>query len=188
MVKARSRDFLLSVCGVLLLGIALVTIMVNLVVKVENISQRERRKQMLKNIELTEEKIVITGKGNFVKHGPRYENLVVSDFNVRFMNKNDKVVYELVLCNNNVEDVMLERISIGNMTCSDNHGNSIDCSNINIDKDFYNVDNKVMRKMILKSNACVSARMKLEYVGEGFDKEILAHIEHFSFNIRTIEK
>lgn len=188
MVRARSRDFLLTICGVLLLGIFFVTIIVNLAVKVEEISQNERKRQILKNIEVTFESIAITGKGNFLKIGPKYEELVISEFNTKFMKKDDKVSYTMRLCNNNSEDVFIQGISIGQKNCSDRGNKEMDCRNIIIKKDFYDDDNNVLKNVYLKKNTCMNAKISLEYVGEDLDDEIRMHIEQFSFNIKTLEK
>lgn len=166
----------------------MVTVIVNLVVRVEKISQNERRKQVLRNIEVTAESISITGKGNFKEIGPKYKGLVISHFNVRFKNKNDKVAYTMRLCNNNSEDVLVQDISIGRVFCVDTEENAMDCGNVIIRKGFYNDNNEVMKNTVLKKNACMNANVDLEYVGENVENELLMNIEQFSFNIKVIDK
>lgn len=187
MVRARSRDFLLTICGVLLLGIALVTIIVNLIVKVDKLSENERRRKVLGNVKVTAEKVAIRGQGNFNKKGPMYDKLVISDFKVKVRTQGDKVQYIYRLCNENMEDVKVQDISMSRISCMNHKGKEMDCGNIEINKYFMTDDNKIVEDSLFKSNTCLNTVVSVEYKGEDLEEDLLVDIEQFSFNIDVIK-
>lgn len=188
MIKARSRDFLLMICGVLLMIISLVTIILSVATKVSVISSYENRKKVLENVAVVAQRVVVSGHGNFIKSGPRYDALTISDVNVKFKTKNDKVRYALRLCNKNSEDVVVDKITNGNMICSDSDGNELDCGNVRISKKFTNSGLEIVSGTLLEAQTCMVADIEITYLGDNRDDELNVHIDQFSFNIDVVEK
>lgn len=173
------------ICGILLLGIALVTVMVSLILKVDKLTENEKRKKILSNVKVTAEKVEIVGNGNFYKKGPKYDKLVVSDFKVKVRQQGDKIEYVYRLCNDNIEAVKINDISIGKIACKDHNGNEMDCGNVKIKKYFMNED-EIVKDVLFDGNTCLNTVISVEYIGENLKDDLLVKVDQFSFNIDVI--
>ncbi len=186
MIRVKSRDFLLMICGLLLLVIALVTVIGNVIVDAREISDVERERDVAKNIKSASINVRVTGKGNFVEKGPKYKDLVISDYNVKLLHNGDSVKYELLLCNDDNEDVLVQGISMENVICSDQNGNEKSCDKVKINKSVYIDNQEVVGVLSLKRNSCASVIIETKYEKTFLEREIIVHIDQFILNIKAI--
>jgi len=187
MVKAKSRDFLLSVCGSLLLFIAIVTIVVSLFTTVEKLSKEEKKDKILSNVTIRSTIVDLYGHGNFIFSGPSYKERVISNYKVKLLNKNDKVTYCLKFCNNNDLDVMFNGILTNEIVCSNQTGYVRSCDNVIVDS--YLLDgSRVFDNGILKAKACYDMVIDTEYLGEDLDEELRVYISQFILDMDVVEK
>lgn len=188
MIKARSRDFVLIICGILLLGTALVTVAVSIVNTVEKISREERIKEVLSNVEVKSTKLELVGNGNFNDSSPSIEGNIISDYRVKFLNSGDRVLYTLKVCNDNEEDVLVYDLSVGQMSCSDGSGNIRSCEGVT--GNYYLVDGSTVidGQHTLKAKACINIVLDTEYVNLEKAQETRVKVEQFILGLDVIEK
>lgn len=176
------------ICGVLLLGIAFVTIIISLATTVDKISREEKNRKVLSNIEVKATKLNLVGQGNFVLNSPNYKDRVISDYKVKFMNIGDKVSYSLKVCNNNDENVIVNGISMGNVNCSDMFGNDRSCDNVRLDKYILDGSRILETDSTMKAKTCYTVVIDAEYIGNDLDEELFVEVKQFVLDVEVIEK
>ena len=188
MIKAKSRDFLLSICAVLLLSTAFMAIVVTAITTVDKISEEEKNKRILNNIKVKTTSLTLVGNGNFINNGPSIENGLITDYRVKFLNNGDKVSYIVEFCNDNEEEVLITDILLGQMTCFDKEGNSISCEGI-IDNSYIIRNEEIVQGRIkLNTNECIKFVSNMEYSGVDREEEIQVSVEQIKLIISQIEK
>lgn len=188
MIKARSRDFVLIICGVLLIGTALVAMMISVVNTVEKISREEKVKEVLSNVEVKSTKLELIGNGNFLDRGPTIDGNIFRDYKVRLLNNGDRVTHTLKVCNNNEEDVLIYGLSIGQMSCGDKKGNIRSCDGVV--GNYYLMDGNTVieEQYILKAKACINVVLDTSYCNLENAHEITIKVDQFSLDLDVIEK
>lgn len=182
MDKVKSRDFLLSTCGVLLLLISIVTVVISVIKGVESISDSVYKKKIINNIYIKNSSLKLYGNGNFFENSPEYEKLVISDYKVKFKNYGDSVLYTLKLCNDNDVDVDILSFISGELKCNSVDGSSRSCQDVLIDNYILDGSNKISDGR-LKAKSCYKLVIDAKYEGESLDKDLLVYIDKFDLNI-----
>lgn len=182
MDKVKSRDFLLSTCGVLLFLISIVAIVVSVVKGVENISDSVYKKKVLNNIYIKNSSVKLYGYGNFYESSPNYKDLVLSDYKVKFKNYGDSVLYTLKLCNNNDVDVEVSGFISSELNCYYLDGFSRGCQNVLIDNYILDGSKKISDGK-LKAKSCYKLVVDAKYEGDMLDKDLLVSIDKFDLVI-----
>ena len=165
MRKAKSRNFILIVCGVLismLLGLVLAKTIINVLDEVNNKNSDE---EIEKNILSSSSKIKLSGKGNFIDTTPRIEKTAISEFNVRLNDINDAVYYSISFCNMNNKEVMYKDLVVEAVSCF----NDLDidsCSDISIDTYVARHSKRLNKGDIISANSCVDVIVDVRHIGE----------------------
>lgn len=188
MIKAKSRDFLLIICGWLLLVIAFVTIGITLITTIEKISKEEKIDKVLNNVKVDSTKVHLIGKANFVSSTPLIDGRMVPDFKAKFLNKNDMIIYNIKFCNDNIEDVMISGLVTGQMTCMDNLGNIQGCENILDNSHLLDGSMVLNESYRFKAKSCITLVIDLEYVGDNRNEEIQVMVDQYLLGISMLEK
>lgn len=167
MRKAKSRNFILVVCGVLitlLLGLVLAKTIVSVLDEVNNKNSDE---EIEKNILSSSSKIKLSGKGNFINNTPRIDKTTISEFNVKLSDINDAVYYSISFCNMNDKDVVYKDLIVEAVSCF----NDLDidsCSDISIDTYVARHSKRLNKGDIISANGCVDVVINARNIGEGF--------------------
>lgn len=165
MRKARSRNFILMVCGVLitlLLGLVVAKTITNVMDEVNN---KDKNEELQKNILSSSTKIKLSGRGNFIETTPRIEKTMISDFNVKLTNKDDEVYYAISFCNMNDEDMVYKDLIIEAISCIDPLGND-DCMNVDFNNYVMKKKGKLMKGEIVSANSCVDVVVDTKYIDD----------------------
>lgn len=182
MDRVKSRDFLLSICGVLFLLISIITIVISVIKGIGNISESVYRKKVLNNLYIKNSSVKLYGFGNFYENGPNYKDLVLSDYKVKFKNYGDSVLYTLKLCNDNDVDVDVDGFISSELHCYFLDGTSKGCQNVLIDN--YILDgSKKISDGELKAKSCYKLVVNAKYEGDMLDDEMLVSIDRFDLVI-----
>lgn len=159
MRKAKSRNFLLVVCGVfmaLLLGLVVAKTFVAILDDINNADDDEK---INSNLITSSSKIKIKGKGNFINNTPIIEKTAISNYNVRVSEKGDFVYYSVVLCNMNNFDLRLDRFIVEGLTCN----NSVNCDGVFVDTYVSDRKDKLDIGDIISANSCVNLIIETKY-------------------------
>lgn len=172
MRRAKSRNFILAVCGVLitlLLGLVLAKTIVNVL---NDINNKNTDEEIEKNILSSSSKIKLSGKGNFIDNTPRIEKTAISEFNVKLSEANDEVYYSISFCNMNDMDVKYKDLIVEAVSCF----NDLDidsCSDISIDTYVTRHSKRLKKGDIISANSCVDVVINTKYVGvNSFEREV----------------
>ena len=165
MRKAKSRNFLLMVCGIilmLLVGFVLAKTIISVVNDMKLVNPDE---EIQKNIIATSNKVKLNGKGNFIGYTPKVNGTVISDFNVKLEEKGDYVSYSVTFCNMNDEDLVYKKIFNESILCEDEFFNDVS------DDVFINA--YVLRKgkimfptEKLAANSCLDVVIEARHIGD----------------------
>lgn len=165
MRKARSRNFILMVCGIL------ITLLLGLVVArgitsvIDDVSSKDNSEELQKNILSSSSKIKLYGKGNFIESTPQIEKTIISNYNVKLTNKNDEVYYSISFCNMNDKELIYDDLIVEAISCIDEVGND-DCNNILIDSYVMRKNKRLEKKEVVSGNSCVNVVVDAKYIGE----------------------
>ena len=172
MRRARSRNFILMVCGILitlLLGFVIAKSITSVIDEVSNVNKSE---ELQKNILSSSSKIKLYGKGNFIETTPKIEKTIISNYNVKLTNKDDEVYYSISFCNMNDEDMMYKDLIIESVSCIDPDGND-DCTDIDFNNYVMKKKRKLDENMIVSANSCVDVVIDTKYIGnEAVETEV----------------
>lgn len=182
MKKAKSRNFILIICGVfifLILGFAMANFLVDLFNNIDD----DKQKEAINDILVSSSKIKLTGNGNFVDGTPKVNGTEILDFNVILKTKSDKVSYSLKICNNNLEDIVYVSSNYDNLKCSDESGKLVGCENILV-SGYVRRGNKIIEgNELIPANSCSDFVIDVEYIG--YDMRITqVFIDRYIFNIK----
>ena len=172
MRKARSRNFILIVCGVmitLLLGLVIAKTIANVM---DDVSSIDKNEELQKNILSSSSKIKLSGRGNFIETTPKIEKTMIYNFNVKLANKDDEVYYAISFCNMNDEDMVYKDLIVEAISCVDPLGND-DCMNVDFNNYVMKKKKKLTKGEIVSANSCVDVVIDAKYVGdEALDTEV----------------
>jgi len=164
MRKAKSRNFLLMVCGILLallVGFVLAKTVISVVEDMKNIDPNE---EIQKNIISTSSKVKLNGKGNFIDYTPKVDGTTISDFNVRLNEHGEYVYYSVTFCNMNDEDLIYKKLYMEDVSCIDEVGND-SCDNI-FTNSYVRKKGKIMLPTEkVSANGCVDVVIEARYSG-----------------------
>lgn len=181
MRKAKSRNFILIVCGVFLffiLSFAFVTFFVKSFSSLKD----DKQDKLADNFWVSSTKIELVGNGNFVNEAPKVMGTKISDFYVVLESFSDKVSYSLNVCNNNLEDVYIVSKPV-NFICSNELGQSISCQDVEVNSYIYNGDRTIGSNMFVPANSCFDFLIEAEYIGYK-QKQTQIYIDEYEFNIK----
>lgn len=165
MRRAKSRNFILMVCGILitlLLGFVIAKSITSVIDEVSSVNKSE---ELQKNILSSSSKIKLSGKGNFIDTTPRIEKTSISEFNVKLNDINDAVYYSISFCNMNDIDVMYKDLIVEAVSCF----NDLDidsCSDISIDTYVARHSKRLNKGDIISANSCVDVNVEVRHIGE----------------------
>lgn len=165
MRKAKSRNFILMVCGVfitLLLGFVVAKTIVNVL---NEIDSKNTTEEIQKNILSSSSKVKLNGMGNFIDSTPRVDKTTISEFNVKLNHKDDEVNYSISFCNMNDKELVYDDLIVEAISCIDEVGND-DCSNISIDSYVSKKNKRLEKKDIISENSCINLVVDAKYIGE----------------------
>ena len=166
MIRAKSRNFILIVCAILLLLILGVTAFYSAIRVSKSHSDEEKMLQIMNNIVFSSSKVKVSGSGNFDEITPKIDRLSVYDYRVKLNKLGDKVEFVATFCNKNDVDVKFVNLLKEEFTCLDSMENDISCdNNFSFIKTRYNKKELVYGDMI-KSNTCFDVVFNTEYVNE----------------------
>ena len=172
MRKAKSRNFILIVCGVLitlLLGIVLAKTIVSVL---DDISNKNTDEEINKNILSSSSKIKLSGKGNFIDSTPRIDKTIVSEFNVKLGDIGDEVYYSISFCNMNDRDVLYKDLIVEAVSCF-NDMDIDSCSDISIDTYVARHSKRLKEGDVISANSCVDLVIDAKYIGDyELDREV----------------
>ncbi len=186
MIKARSRDFLLTICGVLLLLIALVTVSYTLVNTIDTVSDEKKLNDAISNMEVNATSVRINNTGNFIVSSPKYKDLELSNYKVKFKDNNDFVTYSLNICNKGEEDVIFNGTEMDPVNCIIN--DSLKCDNVVTSVNLLDGSKNVKVGSYLKSKGCYKMVVDSRYNGSKLNDELMLEISKIKVNINVIEK
>lgn len=173
MRKARSRNFILIVCGVLLMLLLGFVIAKTIIDVIDEVSNKNTIEELQKNIFSSSSKIKLNGKGNFIDSTPKLEKTTISDFNVRLGELDDEVYYSLTFCNMNDVDVKFNKLVVEGISCTDSLGNN-GCNNVFVDR-YVQKKNKLLKAGdVIAANSCVDVVIDTKYIAyEAVDTEVI---------------
>lgn len=165
MKKVRSRNFILIVCGVLLM-ILIAFIFTKVLINImDNASDSEREKEILSNVISSSSKIKLSGGGNFVGSTPKVYETSISNFKVMLSNRDDAVKYSIKFCNMNDENIVFDRLLEGGFTCSDELGISKSCDDVEVLGYVSNSNGKLNPGDEIFANSCVELVVDVSFKG-----------------------
>ena len=172
MRRAKSRNFILAVCGVLitlLLGLVLAKTIVNVL---NDINRKNTDEEIEKNILSSSSKIKLSGRGNFIDSTPKIDKTAISEFNIRLAEANDEVYYSISFCNMNDMDVKYKDLIVEAVSCF--NGTDIDnCNDVSIDTYVVKHNKRLKKGDVISANSCVDLVINAKYVGNNsFEREV----------------
>lgn len=184
MDKVKSRDFLLSTCGILLLLISILTVVITVIKGVESINDNIYKKKVLSNIYIKNSSLKLYGNGNFVDNNPSYKDLVFSDYKVKFKNYRDSVLYTLKLCNDNDVDVKVLGFTSSDIKCNSIDDFNDSCQKVLVDNYILDGSKKISNGM-LKAKSCYKLVIDAKYEGELLENDLLVYVDKFDLKIEV---
>lgn len=118
MRKARSRNFILFICGVFIVFLVVFN-MSNFISAFEETDKPEKKKYFL---EATSSDVKISGKGNFFGSTPKIVKSSIVDYGVLLKSPGDSVSYTVKFCNNNSVKLKYKDVIIENKLCTNKVG------------------------------------------------------------------
>lgn len=165
MRKAKSRNFILMVCGILITLLLGFVVAKGITSVFDEVSNKDKSEELQKNILSSSSKIKLYGKGNFIETTPKIEKTMISNYNVKLTNKDDEVYYSISFCNMNDEDMMYKDLIVEAVSCIDPYG-SDDCRNVEFNNYVMKKKGKLEEGKIVSANSCVDVVIDAKYVGE----------------------
>ena len=182
MRRAKSRNFILVVCGVLLLllgSFGFTRVLMKMMVEV---SEDEKREELLSNVVSTSSKVKLSGGGNFIESTPVVKGISITRFNVKLSNPSDKVSYSIKFCNMNDEDLVYKNLWEGEITCSDLLGAKKSCVGIKIDGYVLKGERKLKVNEKIQANSCIELVVDASF--ESFvPSETVVSIDEYSLEL-----
>ena len=162
MRRAKSRNFILVVCGVLL---ALLMSFCLSRVLLMTIANHEDEDNFLTNVIFSSTKVAINGDGNFLDSTPVVDGLTISKFNVRLSKLGDRVRYLIKYCNMNDQDLIYKGLSSSNVSCKDSSGRENNCEDIIIRGYVLRGNKELEINDRISASSCVNVVIDAEYDG-----------------------
>lgn len=174
MERIKSRNFVLTVCGIFFLIMFLFLVIVGVFRIVDKVNESN----IYNNIKLNSSKIEVSGEANFVENTPIVYQTNIEDINVRLKKKGDYARFIVEFCNLNEDDLIVDDIVSGNIVCNDGF-NDISCDNIQI-KGYLKKDNKMFN-----SNQCINFVVEVQCSSD-LIQETFVFIDKYKFNVLKI--
>ena len=154
MRKARSRNFILFICGVFIVFLVVFN-MSNFISAFEETDKPEKKKYFL---EATSSNVKISGKGNFFGSTPKIIDSSIVDYGVLLKEPGDSVSYTVRFCNNNSVKLKYKGVSIENKLCTNNIGvNS--CDRVKFESFAIIEEKQLIKEAIILPKECVDLNL-----------------------------
>lgn len=165
MRKAKSRNFILIVCGVLITFLLGFVVAKTIFDVIEEVNSKDNDEELQRNILSSSSKIKLSGKGNFIDSTPKLEKTMISDFNIKLNEYGDEVYYSLTFCNMNKVDMIYEDLAVEALSCRDSAGNS-QCNNVLVDSYVLKHKKELEKGSYVSANSCVDVVIDAKYISD----------------------
>ena len=165
MRKAKSRNFLLVVCGILLVLLVGFVLAKTIVSVVHDIKVKNPNEEIQANIISTSSKVKLNGKGNFIEYTPKVDGTVISEFDVKLEEKGDYVQYSVTFCNMNDIDLVYKNIYNEVVTCEDDEYNDV-CNDVFINAYVLRKGKIMLPTEKLSANSCLDVVIEARHIGD----------------------
>ena len=181
MRRVKSRNFILVVCGILIFMLLSFVIAKTMISLIDDVSIKDKEKEMYQNIISSSSKIKLNGSGNFIGNTPKLSKTIISDFNILVKKKDDEVKYTVGFCNMNDDEVIYNKILLEGISCYDEE-NEISCDNVKIDKYLRNRKDVFSREELISPNSCVDMVVDVKYTSNE-EKNTYVYIDKIALEL-----